>query len=62
MLNKHKIAHWITSHIFINVFQMVQFLALQFTWANEKNMSFLLIPNVRKFEKNLKQSDQAPNP
>ncbi len=34
----------IISHIFINIFQMVDFTAVKFTRGNEKNMSFLLIP------------------
>ncbi len=50
----------ITSHIFINIFQTVHFPALKFTRGNEKNTSFLLIPNLWKFEKNLKWSDWAP--
>ncbi len=33
----------ITSHIFINIFQIVHFSAVKFTRGNEKNMSFLLI-------------------
>ncbi len=38
----------ITSHIFINIFQMVHFSAVNFTRGNEKNMSFLLIPKYPK--------------
>ena len=30
----------ITSHIFVNMFQMVYFSAAEFTRGNEKNMSF----------------------
>ncbi len=40
----------ITSHIFINIFQTVHFSAVKFTWGNEKNMSFLLIPKSPKVE------------
>ncbi len=38
----------ITSHIFINIFQTVQFPAVKFTRGNEKNTSFLLIPKSLK--------------
>ncbi len=38
----------ITSHIFINIFQMVHFSAVKFDRGNEKNMSFLLIPKSPK--------------
>ena len=50
----------ITSHIFINIFQMVHFSAVKFTRGNEKNMSFFWYQSLRKFKKNLKQSDRAP--
>ncbi len=49
-----------TSHIFTNIFQMVNFPAVKFTRGNEKNMSFLLIPQFPKVWKNLKQSDRTP--
>ncbi len=38
----------ITSHIFINIFQMAHFSAVKFNRCNEKNMSFLLIPKSPK--------------
>ncbi len=38
----------ITSHIFINIFQMVHFPAVKFTRGNEKNTGFLLIPKSPK--------------
>ncbi len=38
----------ITSHIFINIFQTVDFSAVKFTRGNEKNMSFLLTPKSHK--------------
>ena len=41
----------VTSHIFINIFQTVHFSALKFTWGNEKNMNFLLIPKSQKIWK-----------
>ncbi len=50
----------ITSHIFINLFQTVHFSAVKFSWGNEKNMIFLLIPKSHRFAKNLKRLDQAP--
>ena len=39
---------------------MVHGSAVEFTWGDGKNMSFPLIPNLRKFEKYLKQLEQAP--
>ncbi len=50
----------ITGHIFIQIFQTVQFSALKFTSGNEKNMCFLLIPKSPNVWKNLTQSDRAP--
>ena len=41
----------ITSHIFINISQMVHFSAVKFTRDNEKNMSFLLTPKSLKLWK-----------
>ena len=41
----------INSHIFINIFQTVHFLPVKFTRGNEKNTSFCLITNPRKFER-----------
>ena len=38
----------ITSHIFINISQMVHFSDVKFTRGNEKNMSCLLIPKSPK--------------
>ncbi len=38
----------ITSHVFVNIFQMVDFSAVKFTKGYEKNMSFLLIPKSPK--------------
>ncbi len=38
----------ITSHISINIFHTVHFLAVKFTRGNEKNMIFLLIPKSPK--------------
>ncbi len=52
----------ITSHIFINIFQTVQFPAVKFTRSNEKNMSFLLInTKISKSMENLTQSDRDPS-
>ncbi len=54
----------ITSHIFVNIFQTVQFSAVIFNRCNEKSMSFLLIPKSQKVQKkkkkrrSLKQSDK----
>ena len=50
----------ITSHIFIDIFQMVHFSGEKVSRGNEKYMSFLWYQNLRKFEQNLKQFDQAP--
>ncbi len=50
----------ITSHIFINIFQMVHFSAVKFTRGNEKNMNFLLIPKSTKVWKKLTLLDRAP--
>ncbi len=38
----------ITSHIFMNIFKTVHFSAVKFTSGNEKNMSFLLVPESPK--------------
>ncbi len=50
----------ITIHIFINIFQTVHFSAIKFTWVMRKIWAFFWYQNLRKFEKNLKQSDRAP--
>ncbi len=42
----------IISHIFINIFQIFPFSAVKFSRANEKNMTFLLIPKSQKVWKN----------
>ena len=43
----------ITRHVFINIFQTEHFSAAKFAIAMgyEKNMSFLVIANLQKFEK-----------
>ncbi len=43
----------ITGHIFINIFQTVNFSAVKLTRSNEKSMSFLLIPKSHEVQKNL---------
>ena len=45
----------ITSHIFVNIFQTVQFSAVIFNRCNEKSMSFLLIPKSQKVQKKKKK-------
>ncbi len=50
----------ITSHIFINIFQMVHFSAVKFTRVMRKIWAFFWYQNLWKFEKNLKRSDRAP--
>ncbi len=47
----------ITSHIFINIFQTVHFSA---AGVMRKIWAFFWYQNLRKFEKNLKQSDREP--
>ncbi len=45
----------ITSHIFINIFQMVHFSAVKFARDNKKNIwAFFWYLNLQKFEKSLK--------
>ena len=44
----------ITTHIFINIFQTKQFSVVKFDMGYEDNISFLVIPNLQKFEKGFK--------
>ena len=45
----------ITRHIFISIFQMERFSGVKFPMGYEKNMSFLVIQNLQKFEKKKKK-------
>ena len=38
----------ITRHVFINTFQTEHFSAVKFAMGYEKNMSFLVLPNLQK--------------
>ena len=44
----------ITTHVFINIFQMEEFSAGKFAMGYQKNMSFLVIAKFPKVEKKLK--------
>ena len=45
----------ITIHIFTDIFPREHFMAVISFVGNEKNMGYLLVPNLIKFEKKLKK-------
>ena len=44
----------ITGHIFIHIFQMEHSSSVKFDISYEKNMNFLVVPNLQKLVKKLK--------
>ena len=46
----------ITNHIFINIVKMEYFLSVIFAMGYEKNVSFLVLPNLQKLKKKKKKN------